>query len=452
MKPYFLLISLLVGACAVGPDFERPEVTLETRFVGGDAEAIAAVASEKWWLSYNDAVLSQFVTDGLARNLDTLSATEAIRQAQAELRETGVNSALDGSLTGSREWSGGDAIDGTSIVNSVDLGASFVIDLFGGIRRERESAQAAVTAARANAETVRLAWLAELIAAYSDARYYQQSLALTRSTISARQETVNITQNKYKAGAATEYEVAEANALLSNARAALPEFAALFDARVYAIATLLNEPAGPIMTKMQKGAAQLRTPGGARTGVPADLLRNRPDVRSAEADLASSVAEIGVAEAALYPSLSIAGTVGRIESVNSWSFGPTLTLPILNQGKLRATRDAAVSSAKQYEIAWRAAVMDAVEDVQVAQSNLTRYRQRAALLRQAADEYGHALNLAQENYRKGAITLLDLLETDRNTASARLSAAAAVNDAAQAWATLKISTGAGAAVTEQASN
>ncbi|WP_153768950.1 efflux transporter outer membrane subunit [Labrenzia sp. CE80] len=452
MKARFLLIGLLVGSCAVGPDFERPEVALETRFVGGDAEAIAAVASENWWLSYNDAVLSRFITRGLARNLDTLSATEAIRQAQAELRETGVNSAIDGSLTASREWSGGNAIDGTSIVNSVDLGASLVIDLFGGIRRERESAQASVTAARADAETIRLAWLAELISAYSDARYYQDSLALTRSTIRARQETVNITQSKYEAGAATEYEVAEARALLSNARAALPQYAALFDARVYAIATLLNEPAGPIMTTMQKGAAQLRTPGGTRTGVPADLLRNRPDVRSAEADLAAAVADIGVAEAALYPSLSIAGTVGRIEAVNSWSFGPTLTLPILNQGKLRATRDAAISSAKQYEIAWRAAVMDAVEDVQVAQSNLSRYRQRAALLRQAADEYGHALKLAQENYRRGAITLLDLLETDRNTASARITAASAVNDAAQAWATLKLATGAGAAGTETASN
>ena len=152
----------------------------------------------------------------------------------------------------------------------------------------------------------------------------------------------------------------------------------------------------------------------------------------------------------MYPSLSITGTVGRIEALNSWSFGPTLTLPILNQGKLRATRDAAVSSAKQYEIAWRAAVLDAVEDVQVAQSNLSRYRQRVMLLETAASDYGRALTLAQQNYRAGAITLLDLLETDRNTASARISAASAVNDAAQAWATLKIATGAGSTAAEQA--
>lgn len=446
MKPNVLLVGLLLAGCAVGPEYQRPEIPLQSRFTDGSAEAIGAVAAETWWRNYNDTMLTQLVTRGLAQNLDVMAATEAIRQAQAELRATGVNAALDGSLSGSRTRAGGEAIDGITTTDSAELGASLVIDLFGGLRRERESAQASLTSARAEAETVRLAWLAELVSAYSDARYYQEALALARDTIRAREETVDITRRQYEAGAATEYEVAEAEALLSNARAALPQYAALFDANVYAIATLLNEPAAPILSQMQKGAAQLRTPSGARTGVPADLLRNRPDVRSAEADLAAAVAEVGVAEAALYPSLSLSGSVGRIDGVDAWGFGPQLSLPIFNQGALRASRDAQVSAAKQAEIEWRASVLNAVEDVQIAQSNLTRYRQRATLLRKAADDYERALSLAQENYRNGAITLLDLLDTDRNTASARISAASAVNDAAQAWATLKIATGSGAAL------
>ncbi len=452
MKPYYLVMGLLVAGCAVGPDYQRPEVSMQTRFVGGNAEAIGAVASEKWWLSYKDATLSQFVARGMGQSLDVMGATEAIRQAQAELRKTGINSATDGSLVASTTKSGGDGISGTSTTDSGELGASLVLDLFGGIQRGRESALASLTGARAEAETVRLAWLAELLAAYSDARYYQEVLALTRTTINTRKETVDITRSQFEAGAATEYEVAEAQALLSTARASLPQYAALFDANVYAIATLLNEPAGPIMTKMQKGSPQLSTPREARTGVPADLLRNRPDVRSSEADLAAAVAEIGVAEAALYPSLSLTGAVGRTESVDAWSFGPRLSFPVLNQGLLRANRDAQVSAAKQAEITWRASVIGAVEDVQIAQSNFSRYRQRAALLRTAANDYGRALALAQQNYRSGAITLLDLLETDRNTASARISAASAMNDAAQAWATLKIATGAGSATTFQVSN
>ncbi|MEP2683555.1 MAG: efflux transporter outer membrane subunit [Sulfitobacter sp.] len=452
MKPYYLVLGLLVAGCAVGTDYQRPEVAMETRFVGGNAEQIGAVATQQWWLNYKDSNLTSLVTRGLAQNLDVIAAGERIRQAQAELRTTGVNAAADGSLTGSVTTSGGDGTNGTSTVESGSLGASLVIDLFGGIRRERDAAVASLTAARAEEETVRLAWLAELIAAYSDARYYQEAMALTRTAIATREETVSITQSQFNAGAATEYEVAEARALLSTARADLPQFAALFDANVYAIATLLNEPAGPIKAQMQKGAPQLSSPGGARTGVPADLLRNRPDVRSAEADLAAAVANVGVAEAALYPALSLSGTVGRTDATDAWSFGPQLSLPVFNQGLLKASRDAQLSVARQAEIAWRASIKEAVEDVQVAQSNLTRARQRAQLLRTAASDYSRALSLAQENYRNGAITLLNLLETDRNTNAARISAASATNEAAQAWATLKIATGAGAAVTGQPSN
>jgi len=452
VKPYYLVLGLLVAGCAVGTDYQRPEVAMETRFVGGNAEQIGAVATQQWWLNYKDSNLTSLVTRGLAQNLDVIAAGERIRQAQAELRTTGVNAAADGSLTGSVTTSGGDGTNGTSTVESGTLGASLVIDLFGGIRREREAAVASLTAARAEEETVRLAWLAELIAAYSDARYYQEAMALTRTAIATREETVSITQSQFNAGAATEYEVAEARALLSTARADLPQFAALFDANVYAIATLLNEPAGPIKAQMQKGAPQLSSPGGARTGVPADLLRNRPDVRSAEADLAAAVANVGVAEAALYPALSLSGTVGRTDATDAWSFGPQLSLPVFNQGLLKASRDAQLSVARQAEIAWRASINEAVEDVQVAQSNLSRARQRAQLLRTAASDYSRALSLAQENYRNGAITLLNLLETDRNTNAARISAASATNEAAQAWATLKIATGAGAAVTGQPSN
>ena len=452
MKPYYLVLGLLVAGCAVGTDYQRPEVAMETRFVGGNAEQIGAVATQQWWLNYKDSNLTSLVTRGLAQNLDVIAAGERIRQAQAELRTTGVNAAADGSLTGSVTTSGGDGTNGTSTVESGTLGASLVIDLFGGIRREREAAVASLTAARAEEETVRLAWLAELSAAYSDARYYQEAMTLTRTAITTREETVSITRSQFNAGAATEYEVAEARALLSTARADLPQFAALFDANVYAIATLLNEPAGPIKAQMQKGAPQLSSPGGARTGVPADLLRNRPDVRSAEADLAAAVANVGVAEAALYPALSLSGTVGRTDATDAWSFGPQLSLPVFNQGLLKASRDAQLSVARQAEIAWRASINEAVEDVQVAQSNLSRARQRAQLLRTAASDYSRALSLAQENYRNGAITLLNLLETDRNTNAARISAASATNEAAQAWATLKIATGAGAAVTGQPSN
>lgn len=452
MKPYYLAMGLLLAGCAVGTDYQRPEVSVETRFVEGNAQAIGEVAQQKWWLNYKDATLNSFIDRGLAQNLDIQSALEAIRQAQAELRQTGVNASLDGSLTAGVTTSGGDLVSGSSTSESADLGASWVIDLFGGIRREREAAAASLAGSRDDAETVRLAWLAELVSAYSNARYNQEAMTLTRTTIKTRQETVNITKSQFEAGASTEYELAEAQALLSTARADLPEFAAAFDSNVFAIATLLNEPSSKIVALMQKGSPQLPAPRDGATGVPADLLRNRPDVRSAEADLAAAVGDLGVAEAALYPALSLTGSIDRLDSTDTWSFGPELTLPVFNRGLLKAQRDAQISIAKQAEITWRSAINDAVEDVQVAQSSLSRNRERVRHLRTAANDYGRALSLARENFRNGAITLLDLLDTDREANTAKISAASAVNDAAQSWATLKIVIGAGAGVTGATTN
>lgn len=195
---------------------------------------------------------------------------------------------------------------------------------------------------------------------------------------------------------------------------------------------------------MQKGAPLLRTPGRVKAGVPADLLRNRPDLRASEASLRAAVAAVGVAEADLLPSITLSGTVANSSGTRSWSLGPELSLPVLNRGALRANRDAKVSAARQAELSWRSAVNGAVEDVQVAASNLTQYRLRQSALEQAARSYGHALGLAQQNYEAGAITLLDLLDTDRSAASARISAASAANETAQEWAFLQIALGAGA--------
>ncbi|MBJ3778720.1 efflux transporter outer membrane subunit [Acuticoccus mangrovi] len=445
MKRASIALLLLVSGCMVGPDYEEPNIALTTRFVGGDASIVGPVGKKEWWRDYRDPYLSELVDRGLEQNLDVAAALEVIREAEANVRTTGLAAAVDGGADLSFIRSGGGE---TRPVNTrtADLSGSFIVDLFGGIRRGRQSAEASLGAAQADLETTRLAWLAEIIAAYSDARFYQEALALTRLTISDRVETVKITREQYAAGATTEYDVAEAEALLAQARAQIPEYEALFNANVFAIATLMNESAAPILAKMRRGSPMLKTPGGGNSGLPAELLHNRPDVRSAERTFAAAVYSVGVAEADLYPALTLDGSLTFEGGTNTWSFGPSLTIPVLNQPALRATRDAAASEARQAEIAWRQVVMDAVEDVQVAQSNLQQYRRRTDALRMTVRSYERALSLARNNYAAGAITLIDLLDTDRSTATARISAASAANSAAQEWATLQIAVGAGAAV------
>ncbi|MCJ1902330.1 MULTISPECIES: TolC family protein [Paracoccus] len=327
-------------------------------------------------------------------------------------------------------------------VNASSLGAGLVFDLFGGARRERQGARASLESAKADLGKARLAWIAELIGAYSDARYDQQALA--RQRVSSHKETVRITGEQREFGVVSEFDMAQAEALLAAARAELPGYEAQFDAQVFAIATLPNEPASSVQAQMRRGSREPRIPGSSRAGLPADLLRNRPDVRSAEYDLAAALAAVGAATAALLPSLRLTGSVRKSGGAKSWGFEPAISFPVLNQGALQASRARRMAEAREAEIAWQASVSQAVENVQVAQSNLRRYRQQATALESAAAAHDRAYRLARTSFAECGLALLDLLDSDRSTASARLSAASARNHAAQEWAALQIATGAGA--------
>ena len=439
------LLLCTVAACTpVGPDYARPEIALTATFSESSAGPIGEVAARRWWVSFGDPVLTGLVDRGLAQNLDIAGALERIRASQAALRGTGLADAVSGDLTASSTRSGADNTPVTTS-DSGSLSAALVLDLFGGIRRAREGAVADLAGARADEGTARLAYLSSIVGAYIEARYYQEAIALTRQTIASREETLEITRRQRAAGAATELDEAQVTALLDAARADIPGMEASFLAQVYSIATLLGEPAAPLVRQMQAGRAQPRPRVGAATGVPADLLRNRPDVRAAEMDLASATADIGVAEAALWPSITLSGTA-TAGSGGAWSFGPALSLPVLGQPALRASRDQAISAARQAEITWRNTVLGAVEDVQSADSAWRRDRQTVTLLNRSAASYARALELSRDSFNRGTLALLDLLDTDRSLASARLSLAGAIRDMSVDWATLQVALGAGAYV------
>lgn len=443
MRSPILCLLLLTVACApVGPDYQRPEVAMPARFAEGTAGQIGEVASRQWWTQYQDRTLNDLVVRGLRQNLGIAAALERIRAAEASLRASGGASAVSGDLAASSTRSGGDGT-ATGRSNSGSLSANIALDLFGGIRRGAQSAAADLEAARADEGTVRLAYLSAIVGAYIDARYYQEALALTRQSIALREETLNLTLAMVRAGTATEYEEVQIRALLDAATADLPGLESSFLEQVYTIATLLGEPADPLLKQMQAGRAQPRPRGGLSTGIPAELLRNRPDVRAAEQALVAATADIGVAEADLLPSITLGGSVTE-SGGSGWSFGPALSLPVLSQPALRANRDRAVSLARQAEIGWRETVLLATEDVQASHSKWLRLRREAALREQSVASYARAAELSRQAYNLGSITLSELLDDDRSLASARLGLAGSVRNLAIEWATVQVALGAGA--------
>lgn len=443
MRSPLICLLMLTAACApVGPDYRRPQVALSAGFAEGTAGPVGEVATRQWWTGYQDRMLNDLIARGLRKNLSIAASLERIRAAEANLRASGGASAVSGDLSGSSTRTGGDGI-ATGQTNSGSLSASLALDLFGGIRRGSQSAAADLEAAKADEGTVRLAYLSAIVGAYIDARYYQEALALTRQTIALREETLNLTLAKVRAGTATEYEEVQIRALLDAARADLPGLESSFLTQIYTIATLLGEPAEPLMRQLQTGRAQPRPRGSLTTGVPAELLRNRPDVRAAEQALVAATADIGVAEADLLPSITLGGSLTE-SGGTGWNFGPTLSLPVLSQPRLRAGRDRAISLARQAEIEWRGTILSAVQDVQASHSRWLRLRREVGLREQSVSSYVRAAEYSRQAFNIGSIALSELLDDDRALASARLSLAGSVRNLAIEWATVQIAVGAGA--------
>ncbi|MCA0964876.1 efflux transporter outer membrane subunit [Salipiger bermudensis] len=434
---------LALGACTVGPNHQAPIQPLAPQFAEGRAEPAGPVADQAWWLGYDDALLSELVQAGLRQNLDIRTALARVAEAQAAARSTGLPAQVTGTLGADSIRAGGETVPGTTNTSGASFSPALMLDLFGGEQRAREAALAGLQSAELGVGTARLALLSALVSSYIDLRYYQNALAITRQTLETRRDTLGLVQSQRQAGAATALDEAQAQAALDESQASLPGLEQDYYAASYAIATLLAKPVQTLEARLERGAAQPRTGGSATAGIPAELLRNRPELRAAEADLAAATARVGVSEAQLYPSLRLGGMVSTSEGVNSWSYGPQLSIPVLNQGLLRADRNAAIAEAEQAELGWRSAVLDAVEEVQSAQSDHLRNRRAVAAYQRSVASYKRVVALSRETYEGGTTTLLDYLDVQRSLAEARLKLASGLRDLAASWARLQVASGKG---------
>ncbi|WP_068306492.1 efflux transporter outer membrane subunit [Pararhodobacter sp. CCB-MM2] len=431
---------LTLASCTVGPNFQDPEIGLSATFADGAPTPIGDVAAQQWWRSFNDPLLNDMVAQGLAQNLSIRVALSRVEEAEALARASGAPAYVTGGITGSSTRRGG----GGARISTTDrsaFNASLILDFFGAERRAREGAIATLQSTELGVGEARLAFVSALISNYIDLRYYQEALAITRQSIGSRRETLELVQVQRRMGATTELSEAQTQAALDDALAALPALERGFYAASYAIATLLAQPAQVLEDRLERGSPQPVPHGAnANAGVPADLLRNRPDVRSAERDYAAAVAALGEAEAARYPSVTLTGTIAY---GGSWGFGPEISIPLLNQPALAAARDQAAARADQAELAWQAAVLAAVEEVQVAQDGYLRNRRAVGASQQAVTSYRRVVELSQQTFQAGSTTLLDLLESQRALASSNLALASARRNMGASWASLQVAAGRG---------
>lgn len=449
MKKLLLAVAVsgLAACTPVGPNFKSPEMVVAQRFAQTGSVQLRSTIDPAWWRQLKDPLLNDMMDRGLSQNLTLQLMQERIAEAQLLLQATGPGSQLSGDLTASASAR---RIDGVrSDTKSAGLGFGFVIDLFGERRRRQEEAEAQVMEAVFLAAESRLDYQRAVMNAYVSARYFRTAFRLRQNSIANRQRVLRTLRDRRDVGEETNLGVRRAEAELKTEQAALPELRAGLQTSAFALATLLSESGDKLLSELNATSATQPTPGRAvSAGVPADLLRNRPDIRAAEARYAAAVATAGVAEAQLYPSLRLGGLVS-IGTTDTVSFGPSLSLPVFDQGTRRLQRDAAVSRMRQSELRWRGAVLSAVEDVQ---SELVRNRswaQQVSALADVVNSYRVAARLSRESYELGAVTLPELLDAEDQLTQSVFRLALARRSYALSWAELNIVSGQGWDVIER---
>ncbi len=444
MGKKFILVSsfaiMASGCTLLGPNYRTPELTLSEKFVGGASQELREAAQIACWRSFSDPVLNEFVSVGLTQNLDVRGALERIVAARENTRRFGISQQVAGDISLDARRS--KATDGT-FDNDASLGADafFVFDIFGEFARGRERSLAQLEAAEFDAGTVRLAYLTDIVSSYILVRYYQSAAGITRQSISSRRNTLGLVRQRVDADEGTQLELAQAQSLLASAEASLPILDAQARVHAYRIATLINVPTTTVLSRLSGGRGMLRPSGGDNSGVPADLLRNRPDIRTAERQLAAATASIGIAEAQLYPSLRLAGTITG--DPTTWAFGPSLLVPLLDQPSRRASRNIARSGAREAELNYRREVVIATEEVQTALALTNARRRQVNGLSQAVSASERVLDLSNTSYQEGLTTFDEVLDAERTRLSNRLELAFAMNEWAQAWVQLQVSVGKG---------
>ena len=435
MKRLSLLATLLLAGCTVGPNYQRPEVSVPDTYARESAAGRTDAELADWWTAFGDPELDSLVQRTLNQNLDLEAATARIREARA--RETVAGAAglpqagAQGSVTrqrisenaipvppGSGGQQGAFGLPGSEFTTfRAGFDASWEIDLFGKNRRSVEAARARTQAAVWNRRDLQVTAAAEVANAYLTLRTLQARIANAEAELNREQRAEELVAARVKGGLVTGQDLAQQSSATAAAAATIPALKAQAEAQVHAIAVLTGRAPEALDAELAQPVALPSAPA-VPAGVPSELLRRRPDVRAAERQLAASTADIGVAVADLYPRFSLTAAPALVSTAlssllewgsRSFSIGGAVDWPIFAGGRTRG--EIAVANARQEQalVAYRKAVLGALQDVEDALSRVGGDRARLADLGQATDQAERAEAIAGARYRGGLVTYSDVL-------------------------------------------
>lgn len=431
-------VALTLSACAVGPDYRPPQpVTPDTwhelpatgvRVESPDAPSLAA-----WWTTLNDPQLNQFIERALAENKTVKQAYARVVQARAQraIAGSGFWPSIGASTSASRSESESNFNESGEVVSTVGesysagVSASWELDLFGGQRRSYESAAAQLAATEADLRDVLVILLGDVALSYVGVRTAQSRLDFAERNLESQREALDITRWRAEAGLTTVLDVEQANSSYEQTRAQIPTLESSLVQSMNRLAVLTGQTPGALEAALQDRKPIPVAPVDIVAGVPADVLRRRPDIRSAERQLAAQTAEVGVATAALYPSLSLSGSISwqsltasdLLDGFRNDRSGLTLSLPLFNGGALRQRIRVQNAIVDQALAAYEATVLAVYEEVENALDAWTSEQRRHEALVQAVGSARRAAELALVQYNSGLVDFQTVLTADRQLIS-----------------------------------
>lgn len=431
-------VGLLTG-CAVGPDYRQPEIKLSPSYLGQNSinhRPVQAKADlQRWWVAFEDPQLVHFVSLALEQNLDIAQAAARVVQSRASLRfadsallPSGNVSASAGRAYQSVETPLGrvlNAMPGFDRWGSsyeADLGASWEIDVFGGLRRGKEAARAEYEASEAGEVAMRLAVAAQTADVYVTIRGLQARIAIDKEQTETRRRLLDIVRLQYEKGIAAELQVHQAEGSLAQAEAQIPILETGLDSAMNALDVLLGVQPGTYRSELATVRPIPVAPGFADTGTPADLIRRRPDLIVAERRLAAASARIGVAISEYYPKFSLAGLLGSATTVSSGNLftGAAsqaqgvlgLRWRLFDFGRVNAQVAAAHGQEAEALAVYRQAVLRATEDVENAFSALVKRETQVEILKRGEISLSRARGNSLAAYKSGVVSLIEVLDAD----------------------------------------
>ncbi|MFI7856398.1 efflux transporter outer membrane subunit [Pseudomonas promysalinigenes] len=427
------LLALALAACAVGPDYKTPD-TEPARLDNSNLQATALDRSRfesLWWKQFDDPVLNQLVQASLQGNRDLRVAFARFKSARA-IRDDAANDQLPVVTSRASSEIGKGQIPGQTDqrVNSerYDLGLDMVweLDLFGRIQRQIEASEAQAAAAQADLQQLQVSLIAELVDAYGQLRGAQLRESIAQANLKTQQQSRTITVTLRDAGVGNELDVVRADARLAGVQATIPQLQAEQARARHRIATLLGQRPEALSVDLSPKAL----PAIAKAlpvGDPGELLRRRPDVRSAERQLAAATANVGVATADLFPRVSLSGFLGftaargsqiGASAANAWALGPSITWAAFDLGSVRARLRGAKADAEGALANYEQQVLLALEESANAFSDYDKTQQRLMSLMRQSEASRKAADLASVRYREGTVDYLVLLDAERERLSA----------------------------------